>query len=383
MFNHKNVNFKLFSLTLFTAIGFYNANVASASLSAGKDNSESSLMNKIDILPESETKLLSTKTESDINNLEVSVRLAQDRQSLVNLSDNSNSNFLLISDTSERESAFDFGGFEGFSTSTGGSRTKTIRKVSVYLFLFLFVPFGIFYPFFLFYKKLLNAERNEDRLTDLPMDSSDTDQAKPSITSFNPDRLKENEFTKDIQAVVSQLQIACTVEDDSLRQKLVELCSIVDSRTDSGIAELMRKTISLLINENEWTHVSCSSKSFPINQIKTEFEAICVREQNKLASEQLSVVGGEEKVTKPTATSNSNNSPTYIVITLVLCTSHLKPLFEEIRTKNQLIEELSKLGKMRQDDLIKFDLLWNPQSEDRYLTNNDLLKSYSDMIRLF
>ena len=383
MFNHKNINLKLFSLTLFTAVGFYNANVASARLSALKDNSASSSIDTADTLKKSNTKLLSTKTESDTNNLKASVRLAENRQSLVNLSDNSDLNLLLTSDSSDKESAFDFSNFEGFSSSTGSSRTKTIRRVSFYLFLLLFVPFGIFYPFFLFYKKLLNNERDEERVVESSVDSNNTAELKPLVNSISSENIKEKELTNDLQAVVSQLQIACAVKDDSLRQKLGELCAVVDSRTDRGIAELMRKTISLLLSENEWTHVSCSSKSFPVNRIKTEFETICVREQSKFASEQLSMVGGEGQVIKPTANPGNNDSPAYIVVTLVLCTSHTEPLFEEIRTQNQLLETLSKLGKMRQDDLIKFDLLWNPQSEERYLTNNELLKNYMDMIRLF
>ena len=383
MFNLKNINSRLFSLTLFTAVGFYNSNIASARLSALNDNSTSSLINTADTVEKPDLKLLSTKTEGDINNLEVSIGLAANKQSLVNLGDSSDSNLLMISDNSKQESAFDFSNFEGFSSNTGSSRTKTIRTISFYLFLLLFVPFGIFYPFFLFYKKLLNVEREKEQVVDRASDSNNTAELKPLVNSINSENRKEKELTSDLQAVVSQIQIACASEDDSLRQKLVELCAVVDSRTDRGIAELMRKTISLLLSENKWTHVSCSSKSFPIDRIKTEFETICVREQSKFASEQLSTVGGEGQVAKPTANPSNGNSSAYIVVTLVLCTSHTEPLFEEIHTQNQLLEALSKLGKMRQDDLIRFDLLWNPQSEERYLTNNELLKNYMDMIRLF
>ena len=144
----------------------------------------------------------------------------------------------------------------------------------------------------------------------------------------------------------------------------------------------MRKTISLLINEDECTHVSSSSESFSIDRIRTKFETICISERNKSVSENFSLVGNSYQ--QKSSTHGSGKDLTrYIVITLVLCTSHLKPLFSEINTKKRLQEELSKLGKMPQKDLIKFDLLWSPESAEQYLSNSELLAKYTDMMRLF
>nr|WP_263858212.1 DUF1517 domain-containing protein [Waterburya agarophytonicola] len=247
----------------------------------------------------------------------------------------------------------------------------------------LFVPFGIFYPFFLFYKKLLNVDTNYDNLVDQPIQLSETSEliSKLPITSLNPETIKLEELNN-IQATVSKLQIAFAVENVDIRHKLAELCSSVDPRTDRGVAELMRKTISLFISQDEWTHISCSSESLPINRVKGEFELISATEKSKFGREELSLVDTEERSPKPN-NSLPTDMPKYVVVTLILCTSHTEPLFWEIRTKRQLVEELSELGKMRQDDLIKFDLLWNPQAEAKYLSNNELLKKYIDMIRLF
>ncbi|MGL5074232.1 MAG: DUF1517 domain-containing protein [Waterburya sp.] len=42
-----------------------------------------------------------------------------------------------------------------------------------------------------------------------------------------------------------------------------------------------------------------------------------------------------------------------------------------------------KLSKMEQDSVIKFELLWNPQQENVYISNEQLLIEYADMTRLF
>lgn len=342
MFNYKNINLRLLSLALFTTVGVHNINGALARLPKVTDSINAYFyinINQVNTVSKSneQAKII------DINNLSA---------------------------------------FEGFSSSAGSSKTKTFRKVSLYLFLLLFILFGVFYPFFLFYKRLLNVDKSHNNLTDGSIKLNENSESKLSITSFPPESLKFEESSDHIQAVVSKLQIAFAARDNDLRQKLVELCSSIDSRTDQGVAELMRKTVSLLISEDNWTHVSLSSDSFSVDRIKTEFEAICIQEKNKLVGKKSSVVEGNTQESTPSNLQGKGDEH-YMVVTLVLCTSHTTPLFTEISTKKQLLAKLSDLGKMSQDSLIKFDLLWNPNSESEYLNNNELLINYTDMMRLF
>ncbi len=369
---------------LFTTVEFHNTSEASARLAKTTDkNNVSAYIHELDRLGRSDTKTIAIDAKvSRTNNSYLLKNLQREEQLLKNNAGYESTNLLLVSDNSKEEYNFDLVSQEGFSSNTESSKAKTIRTISLYLFFLLFVPFGIFYPFFLFYRKLLNTDCDRDNSTEDSTVLADRVDSKLSLKSFESESLKLEESINNIQAVVSKLQMAFAVKDDSLKHKLEQLCSSVDSRTDRGIAELMRKTISLLINEDELTHVCNSSRSFSVNQIKTEFEAICTREKNKSMSEKLAVVGEDDQESKSSSPSTKDLTG-YIVVTLALCTSHTEPLFTEIGTKKQLLEELSELGKMRQDDLIKFDLLWNPQSENQYLSNNELLINYIDMMRLF
>jgi hypothetical protein len=365
VFNHKNTNLKLFSLALLTIVGFQNIDKASAKLS--KTNINSSLVSYIDT--STATKDSITKTAKVIN---TDVNL--------NSSNLRSSHLLLVVDNSQEPPATNLQDSDE-SNSAEKSTTQTIANISLFLFLLLFIPFGIFYPFFLFYKKLLKVTPKYNNLADSSMQLAGTSRAKLSVSSLNSESLKQEKSTDKIKGVVSKLQIAFAVQDNSLRQKLIELCSSVDSRTDQGITELMRKTISLVLNEDQWTHLSCSSQPFPIEQIKTEFEIIYTTETNKSSSQKSNVVNDDSQISPSNNTEQSLAH--YLVVTLLFCTSHSEPLFTKISTKKQLIEELSELGKMPQKDLLKFDLLWNPSLEDQYLSNNELLTNYLDMMRLF
>ena len=376
MLNYKNVNLKLLGLSLFTGVGFYNANPVPSKLSSTTNNSAFSFVHTVYTVGKINLESPVIGSERHINDSKLFLSLEENKQDL-STSANNYSNLLLASGQEERKYILDLTVSEKTDNSAENFSIKTIRTVFLYLLLLLFIIFGVFYPLFLFYMKLLNKERT-DELVEL----DDTPELKP-FTSFNSESLKEKTIVKNVRALVSQLQIAFAVEDNSLRQKLAELCSSVDSRTDRGIVELMKRTISLLMEQNEWTHVSYSSLLFPIERTKTEFESICIKEQNKFVSKNLSAANENKIAVEQTSEPINRNSTVYMVVTLALCTSHSQPLFEEIYTKNQLQEELSQLGEMHQDELIKFDLLWNPQSADRYLTNNELLLNYVDMIRLF
>ena len=382
VFDYKKINFKLIGLSLFTGAGFYNVNAAPTKLfSLTNNNVASSVHTVLYIAKKFDSELLAIENTRRINNSKLLARLEEDRRYFTILTNNNDSHLSSALSIEDRTSSLNLTISEKNDNSAENHRTKVIRTVFLYSILLLLVPFGIFYPFFLFYKRLLNKDDETARAVEL----DDIPELRP-LTSFSPDSNKQEPLGDVRRAVVSQIQIAFAVKDNSLRQKLVELCSSVDSRTDRGTMELMRKTTSFLIELNECTHVSCSSVLFPIDRTKTEFEAICIKEQNKFANENLSEVGEKEKAANLSSEAIKRGSAVYVVVTLALCTSHSQPLFQEIYTKNQLQAALSKLSKMHQDELIKFDLLWNPQSENRYhryLSNNELLINYIDMIRLF
>lgn len=380
MFDYKKINFKLFGLTIFTVISFYNTQQVVARRT--QTNKKQNYLFDFTVVNTIEPSIIERNINRSYDGL--SLRRQQNPKKENELLDD----FIASEDlrlpiflsSIEHKSILISQKTEDSDNIVEKSKTSKNKILTIYFLVLLFAPLVIFYPFFLFYKKLLNVDKNKDEMSNDSVASIQSSELK-SLASSNPNSLRGKQSTAKTKAVVSKLQIAYAVRDENLKRQLRELCSSVDSRTDLGISELMRKTISLLIDRTELTHVCNSSESLTIDRVKTEFEAICVREKSKFVSEKPSE--SEDSENLQSADSPNSDSASYVVVTLVLCTSHSKPLFEEIHTKNQLLEELSKLGKMPQGDLIKFDLLWNPPLENQYLSNNELLKNYLDMVRLF
>ncbi|MGL5794286.1 MAG: DUF1517 domain-containing protein, partial [Waterburya sp.] len=149
----------------------------------------------------------------------------------------------------------------------------------------------------------------------------------------------------------------------------------------SPFAELMSQNLALLIEQEHWTHCNYSALDLFLEEIATEFDVISCAEKNKILNQELSLIShGKSISTNKNFSTKINNN--YLVLTLIICTSNPLPLYGQIYTKEQLTQSLIKLSKLKKDDLIKFELLWNPQEEDEYISNEQLLLEYGDLIRL-
>lgn len=307
------------------------------------------------------------------------------------------------------------------------SNLKLLRAIALTFFLLLFIPLGIFYPLFLFFQKLLGSNYNNnnnyqsqffepadnatsvgnslftqteptpadrkhrsDGLRDLPatdrfnrstLKSIEGENSKTNpreiFSNFNLEQQNQNTVT----ATVSKLQIAFSPQASQLRPRLSQIASSVYVRCDRDIADLMQQAVSILLTQQHWTHVSHSSDPLPLTKIHSEFEMISQLERNKCINQELNLLKGDRPYGSHRS-STYDDFYSYVIVTLILCTSKPAPLFDKIHTKAQLMAELTKLGKIERERLIKFELLWNPRQEEAYISNQELLTQYSDTIRL-
>ncbi|MFM2314023.1 MAG: hypothetical protein RLZZ04_3299 [Cyanobacteriota bacterium] len=256
------------------------------------------------------------------------------------------------------------------------SSASLMRLLSLSFLLLFFVPLGIFYPLFLFYRRLLIKPDESDEADDI-LNSDRHEDLSEVLNSENPVLRPETDFNK---ATVSKLQIAFSPPASQLRQELNRVSGTAHLNLDDDLVDLMHKTVEVLIEQEHWTHVSYDSIALPLEKVEPEFDFISHQERNKFTHKAPSLLKYNRNIN---GNSGYQESYSYVVVTLILCTSHKTPLFQSIHTKQQLVEELMKLSKMEQDSVIRFELLWNPQKEDVYISNEQLLIEYADMTRLF
>lgn len=273
------------------------------------------------------------------------------------------------------------------SQQTISPALKIVQKVSFLFFLLLFVPLGIFYPFFLFYKKLLELLEFDSGYQNLFPTAGNYKPSfppsSPEETAFKKKSAQTTPEKKADQGTISKLQIAFSPQARRLKHQLAEISSGIDTENDYRITELMRQTIAALITQPCWTHISNSSHSCPVKNIKQEFDAIYCAEKDKCISRGLGLYKNHQQKFVDSDNSVYQDFYNYIVVTLIFSTTNKSLLPEQIHTKEQLIEELIELSKIQEDYLIDFEVLCNPQREGDYINNDQLLLDYGDMIRLF
>jgi hypothetical protein len=256
------------------------------------------------------------------------------------------------------------------------SSASLMRLLSLSFLLLFFVPLGIFYPLFLFYRQLLIKPDESDEADDM-LNRDRHEDLSEVLNSENPVLRPETEFDK---ATVSKLQIAFSPPASQLRQELNRVSGETNLNLDDDLVDLMHKTVEVLIEQKHWTHVSYDSIALPLEKVEPEFDFISRQERNKFAHKAPSLLKYNRNIN---GNSGYQESYSYVVVTLILCTSHKHPMFQAIHTKQQLEEELMKLSKLEQDSVMRFELLWNPQREGVYISNEQLLIEYADMTRLF
>ncbi|MGK7941967.1 MAG: DUF1517 domain-containing protein [Crocosphaera sp.] len=180
---------------------------------------------------------------------------------------------------------------------------------------------------------------------------------------------------------ISELQIALLALATDVQSGLTELSLRVDTSTEEGLKELLQESILILLRNSEyWTHHIHRSEKINIEQAESKFNRLSLEQRSKLSVETLSNIEGNIK--QKTVTSPDDESAMYIVVTLLVGTAHDKPLFQEIRTPDDLKEALNTLGSMPSDYLLKFELIWSPQTEKDSLTYDEFITEYTNMVQL-
>ncbi len=191
----------------------------------------------------------------------------------------------------------------------------------------------------------------------------------------------EQELDNDT-VTVSKIQVALLAQSRSLQSQLSELSLNANTDSSEGLLQLMQESVLVLLrNPENWTHVSTSSQSVHRDRAEVVFNEISLQQRSNLSVETLTNVNGLRQQ-KPVTSDIEEGSADYIVVTLIIGTADDRPIFTEVRTIEALTTTLNKIGSMRSDYLMMFELIWSPQVETDTLTYDELLTEYTNMAQI-
>lgn len=194
----------------------------------------------------------------------------------------------------------------------------------------------------------------------------------------------------DSKVSVAKIQVGLLSSARSLQQELTRLALESDTSSVEGLAVVTRETaVSLMRHPEYWVYVSSASENTKFALAEQKFNSLVMSERSKLNTEVLSNVGGRVLQGKTAAALPSEGSLSledpseYIVVTILLAVAgdSLSKL-PTLRSSEDLTSALSAIGSVPEDNLLAVEILWEPQSEEYTLTNDEVLTIYPDLVRI-
>ena len=167
---------------------------------------------------------------------------------------------------------------------------------------------------------------------------------------------------------VSKIQVGLLASARAIQTGLSKYSLDTDTESPEGLAQLLQEAaLALLRTQENWTHVSASSKTVRTREeAQAIFTQFSIEERSKFSAETLTNVNGIRRIQD---NSQQDNEPgSYIVVTLLVGTEDDRPLFGDIYSVKELKQALERIAATPPEYLTVFELLWTPQSETESLT---------------
>lgn len=210
--------------------------------------------------------------------------------------------------------------------------------------------------------------------------SINSSNANHAISSGN-NVISNSEIDNNI-VTVSKVQVGLLATARAIQTQLSEYSLNTDTENPEELALLLQEAaLALLRTEENWTHVSASSKTVRSREeAQAIFTQFSIEERSKFSTETLINVNGSRRIQDNPKQDNEIGS--YIVVTFLIGTENDRPLFGDVYSAVGLKQALEGIAATPPEYLTVFELLWTPQSETESLTYDELLTEYTKLMQI-
>jgi uncharacterized membrane protein len=179
---------------------------------------------------------------------------------------------------------------------------------------------------------------------------------------------------------ISEVQVAL-LANCPIQQQLTEIVQTMEVETPEQLKAQLQAVVLLLLRLPEyWSHAKVESQTFPDRtQAESYFEQWSMRERSKLSEETLT--RDSFGLRQRSVTLDATEDPAaYVVVTLLLGTTHDRPLFDQVHSSESLKAILEQIATITTPELLTFELIWSPQDAADSLTRDELTMEYGDLV---
>lgn len=185
------------------------------------------------------------------------------------------------------------------------------------------------------------------------------------------------------QVSIHLLQVALYAQAREVQDRLNQISLQLDTDNPEDLYTLFQETaLALLRTPENWAYVFASTDKSNRTKAPKLFNELSLKERSKFSHETLVNRSGRIRQMSPSPANSSDAPAAYIVVTMLIGTAHDRPMFEEVRTHEQLQQTLNQLVNMPAEYLLTYEVLWTPQDPNDSLSSDEMLAHYGNMVQI-
>jgi uncharacterized membrane protein len=200
--------------------------------------------------------------------------------------------------------------------------------------------------------------------------------------SFKPRKVEPGSFDEINNQIVSVTEVQMALLANSpIQKELTEIVQTMAIETSTQLKEQFQTVVVSLLRLPEfWSHALVSSQTFS-NRAEAEgyFEQWSVKQRSNLTQETLTRDSFGLRARELTV--NPEDDPAaYVVVSLLIGTTHDRPLVDKVYASADLKVALEKLSAISEEELLVFEFIWTPQDATDSLSRDELLTEFGNLV---
>jgi uncharacterized membrane protein len=177
---------------------------------------------------------------------------------------------------------------------------------------------------------------------------------------------------------VAKVQVGLLGTARDLQKDLERIASKADTSSSRGLHYVLQETVlSLMRNPNYCVYgFAKSGVENSADEAESRFNKLSLEERGKFEKETRVNVSGRTGTSSLNVKKTLTTPVNELIVVTILVAVEGRVKLPKVTGRNQLIEALTTLGAVPAADVLAVEVLWTPEEEDDYFTQEDLANDY-------
>lgn len=180
------------------------------------------------------------------------------------------------------------------------------------------------------------------------------------------------------KVTVAKLQVGLLGSARELQRDLDRIAGRADTNTPSGLHYILQETVLALLRNPDYCVYGqgTMSKQRGLEAGESAFNKMSMEERGKVKEETLVNVGGRSRQSVYSNKSSSDAAKNELIVVTLLVAAQVGFSIPKVTSLEELRSALQTLGGVSESQTLAVEVLWTPQAEDDFYTQNDMMNDF-------